>query len=133
VTIGFSLSAGFSSDDYIFLLSAERGIDRDGQESIVRLLQHPDPAWPHFFRPGSRITQHLLFQALGRNAARYAMNKTTEPVPVRIDNMARLKYIVQSTLWHRVEVEAVETGSPAVEVTLAPVSARESPVEDGEA
>jgi hypothetical protein len=59
------------------------------------------------------------YRSLGRNAARYALNKTTEPVPVRIDNMARLKYIVQSTLWHRVEVEAVRPGSPAVEVTLA--------------
>jgi propanediol dehydratase large subunit len=58
------------------------------------------------------------YRALGRNAARYALGRSTEPVPVRIDNMARLKYIVQSTLWHRVEVEATEPGAPAVEVTL---------------
>jgi hypothetical protein len=59
------------------------------------------------------------YRALGRNAARYALGKPTEPVPVRIDNMARLKYIVQSTLWHKVEVDAVKTGRPPVEVALA--------------
>jgi hypothetical protein len=59
------------------------------------------------------------YQTLGRNAARYALGKVTEPVPVRIDNMARLKFIVQSTLWHRVEVEAVEPESPPIEVDLA--------------
>jgi propanediol dehydratase large subunit len=58
------------------------------------------------------------YRTLGRNAARYAQGQPTEPVPVRIDNMARLKYIVQSTLWHRVEVEATEPGAPAVEVAL---------------
>ena len=60
------------------------------------------------------------YQALGRNAARYAQGKSTEPVPVRIDNMARLKYIVQSTLLHRAEVDATTPGAPAVEVTLRP-------------
>jgi hypothetical protein len=58
------------------------------------------------------------YRDLGRNAARYALGKTGEPVPVRIDNMARLKHIVQSTLWHRVEVEAVEPGAAAIEVAL---------------
>jgi propanediol dehydratase medium subunit len=60
------------------------------------------------------------YRALGRNAARYALGKPTEPVPVRIDNMARLKYIVQSTLLHRAEVEATTPGAPAVEVILRP-------------
>ena len=59
------------------------------------------------------------YRSLGRNAARYALGKATEPVPVKIDNTARLKYIVQSTLLHRAEVEAVEAGAPAVEVALA--------------
>ena len=44
----------------------------------------------------------------------------TEPVPVRIDNMARLKYIVQSTLLHRAEVEATTPGAPPLQVTLRP-------------
>jgi hypothetical protein len=58
------------------------------------------------------------YQTLGRNAARYAQGKATEPVPVRIDNMARLKFIVQSTLLHRVEVEAITAGAPALEVAV---------------
>jgi hypothetical protein len=58
------------------------------------------------------------YRGLGRNAARYAQGKDTEPVPVRIDNTARLRFIVQSTLWHRVEVEAVEPERPPVEVAL---------------
>jgi hypothetical protein len=58
------------------------------------------------------------YRSLGRNAARYARGEPTEPVPVRIDNMARLKYIVQSTLLHRAEVDATTPGAPAVEVVL---------------
>jgi propanediol dehydratase large subunit len=60
------------------------------------------------------------YRALGRNAARYAQDLATEPVPVRIDNMARLKYIVQSTLLHRAEVEATTPGAPPLQVTLRP-------------
>jgi hypothetical protein len=63
------------------------------------------------------------YRALGRNAACHALGKTAEPVPVRIDNMARLKHIVQSTLLHRVEVEATVPGAPPLEITL-----RETPV-----
>jgi propanediol dehydratase large subunit len=58
------------------------------------------------------------YRTLGRNAACYALGKPTEPVPVRIDNTARLKHIVQSTLLHRVEVEAATAGAPAVELVL---------------
>jgi hypothetical protein len=60
------------------------------------------------------------YRDLGRNAARYAQGRTTEPVPVRIDNMARLKYIVQSTLLHRAEVEAMTPGAPPLGVALRP-------------
>ena len=64
------------------------------------------------------------YRALGHNAARYARGQSAEPVAVRIDNMARLKFIVQSTLWHRVEVEAVTRATP-LEVRLAPAAAPE--------
>jgi propanediol dehydratase large subunit len=47
------------------------------------------------------------YRALGRNAARYALGKPAEPIPVRIDNYARLKHIVRTTLFHRREVEFV--------------------------
>jgi hypothetical protein len=58
------------------------------------------------------------YQALGHNAACYACDRPTEPVPVRVDNTARLKHIVRTTLFHRREVEAV-TGAPPVELKLA--------------
>ena len=37
---------------------------------------------------------------------------------MRIDNTARLKHIVQSTLLHRVEVEATTPGAPPLELAL---------------
>jgi hypothetical protein len=58
------------------------------------------------------------YRALGRNAACYALGKPAEPVPVRIDNMARLKHIVHSTLLHHAEVAATIPGAPAVELAL---------------
>jgi hypothetical protein len=60
------------------------------------------------------------YRALGRNAARYALGLETEPIPVRIDNTVRLKYIVQTTLFHQLEVEAVVPGAPPVELALVP-------------
>jgi len=72
------------------------------------------------------------YRSLGRNAARYALGRATEPVPVKIDNTARLKYIVQSTLLHRAEVEAVEAGAPAVEVALVEQVSLDGRVRDGE-
>ncbi|MCU0519862.1 MAG: propanediol dehydratase [Anaerolineae bacterium] len=48
------------------------------------------------------------YTQIGRNAARYAQHKPTTPAPVRIDNTARLRLIVQTTLLHRRETEMVE-------------------------
>ncbi len=47
---------------------------------------------------------------IGRNAARYAQHRPTTPAPVRIDNTARLRLIVQTALLHRRETELVEPG-----------------------
>ncbi len=58
------------------------------------------------------------YRALGRNAARRAAGCAPEPIPVRIDNTARLKHIVRTTLYHRIEVEAVVPGAPPVELSL---------------
>jgi propanediol dehydratase large subunit len=58
------------------------------------------------------------YRALGRNAARRVTGQAAEPIPVRIDNTARLKHIVRTMLYHRIEVEAVIPGAPAVEVVL---------------
>jgi hypothetical protein len=59
------------------------------------------------------------YRVIGRNAAKYAKGEPVLPVPVQIDNMARLKYIVKTTILHRRETEQVVPGRPAEEVRLA--------------
>ncbi|HWQ11236.1 MAG TPA: propanediol/glycerol family dehydratase large subunit, partial [Roseiflexaceae bacterium] len=41
------------------------------------------------------------YRAIGRNAARYARGLATAPVPVQVDNWARLRLIVKTALLHR--------------------------------
>lgn len=50
------------------------------------------------------------YVAIGRNAASYALGRPVRPVPVQIDNMARLKYIVRTTILHLRETEQVVEG-----------------------
>jgi len=52
------------------------------------------------------------YRRIGRNAARHAQHLPTAPIPVRIDNTARLRLIVQTTLLHRKETEMVEDKIP---------------------
>ena len=59
------------------------------------------------------------YRQIGRNAARYAQRKPTSPVPVRIDNTARLRLIVQTTLLHRRETEHVDPGRAPSALTTA--------------
>ena len=74
------------------------------------------PTW----RP-QRCLDHILlspsltletYQAIGRNAARYALGRRTTPVPVQVDNWARLRLIVKTTLLHRRETEWVRPEPP---------------------
>jgi propanediol dehydratase large subunit len=58
------------------------------------------------------------YRQLGRNAARYAINKPTAPVPVKIDNTARLRLIVQTTLMHLRETRQVDTQRQPTELRL---------------
>jgi len=58
------------------------------------------------------------YRVIGRNAAKYAKGQPVLPVPVRIDNMARLKYIVQTTILHRRETEQVDKNRPPEEMLL---------------
>ncbi len=55
------------------------------------------------------------YEAIGRNAARYANGVATKPVGVKIDNWARLKLIVKTALLHRRETEAI-TDEPPTEL-----------------
>ena len=59
------------------------------------------------------------YKVIGRNAAKYAKKEPVLPVPVQIDNMARLKYIVPTTILHLRETEQVRPGAPAQEVAYA--------------
>lgn len=52
------------------------------------------------------------YQAIGVNAARYAKGMTTKPVPVQVDNWARLRLIVKTALLHRHETEQVKDQPP---------------------
>jgi propanediol dehydratase large subunit len=63
------------------------------------------------------------YRAMGRNAAGYALGRRVGPVPTELDNFARAKLIVKTTLLHARETQAVQPGAAAVEIELAvPVS-----------
>ncbi len=52
------------------------------------------------------------FEQIGRNAARYAKGEVVKPVPVTVDNWARLRLIVKTALLHRRETEEVRNKPP---------------------
>jgi propanediol dehydratase large subunit len=52
------------------------------------------------------------YQAIGRNAARYARGEAVKPVPVQVDNWARLRLIVKTALLHRCETDEVRDLPP---------------------
>ena len=58
------------------------------------------------------------YRQIGRNAARYAVGKPTAPVPVRIDNTARLRLIVQTTLMHLRETEMIRRDRPPTDLRI---------------
>jgi propanediol dehydratase large subunit len=58
------------------------------------------------------------YRAMGRNAAGYALGKRVGPVPTQLDNFARAKLIVRTTLLHARETQAIVPGAEAVELAL---------------
>ena len=60
------------------------------------------------------------YRQIGRNAARYAQRRPTIPAPVKLDNTARLRLIVQTTLLHRRETEMIEAGRRPSALRLVP-------------
>jgi propanediol dehydratase large subunit len=60
------------------------------------------------------------YRAMGRNAAAYARGEAIGPVPTELDNFARAKLIVRTTLLHARETAAVVPGAEAVELELEP-------------
>jgi propanediol dehydratase large subunit len=53
-----------------------------------------------------------IYEQLGANAARYAKGVAVKPVPVMVDNWARLKLIVKTALLHRRETEEIRERKP---------------------
>lgn len=58
------------------------------------------------------------YRAIGRNAAAYALFERPSPVPTEIDNFARAKHIVRTTLMHSVETDAIVDNASPVEIEL---------------
>jgi len=58
------------------------------------------------------------YRAIGRNAAGYATGRAVGPVPTMMDNFARAKLIVRTTLLHARETAAIVPGAPPVELEL---------------
>ena len=61
------------------------------------------------------------YRAMGRNAAGYALGHRVGPVPTELDNFARAKLIVRTTLLHARETQAVQPGAAPVELEIAVV------------
>ena len=59
------------------------------------------------------------YRAMGRNAAAYALGRDVGPVPTELDNFARAKLIVRTTLLHARETAEVVPGADPVELELA--------------
>ncbi len=62
--------------------------------------------------PQSPSLTLTTYSQIGRNAARYAKGEATTPVPVQVDNWARLRLIVKTALLHRRETEMVRERPP---------------------
>jgi propanediol dehydratase large subunit len=58
------------------------------------------------------------YRAIGLNAAGYALGKRVGPVPTELDNFARAKLIVRTTMLHAGETRAVVPGAQPVELGL---------------
>jgi hypothetical protein len=59
------------------------------------------------------------YRAMGRNAAGYALDQRVGPVPTELDNFARAKLIVHTTLLHAQETRAVEPDASPLDVCFA--------------
>ncbi len=58
------------------------------------------------------------YRAMGRNAGGYALGLRVGPVPTALDNFARAKLIVQTTLLHAQEARAAVVGASTVELAV---------------
>jgi len=61
------------------------------------------------------------YHQIGANAASHAMRHPPSPVPVKVDNMARLRLIVQAMLMHKREIASIVAGKAPTEMRVAHV------------
>lgn len=59
---------------------------------------------------------------IGRNAACHALNDPPMPVPVKVDNMARLRLIVHGLLMHKREIGCIVADKPLTELEVSHVA-----------
>ncbi len=59
------------------------------------------------------LLSRAAYVQIGANAASHALGRPPLPVPVRVDNMSRLRLIVHAVLMHKREIAAVRAGEPA--------------------
>jgi hypothetical protein len=71
------------------------------------------------------------YRAIGRNAAGYARGRAVGPVPTLMDNYARAKLIVKTTLLHARETAAIVPGARAVELALSTAAVPPSDTSEG--
>ena len=62
------------------------------------------------------------YRAMGRNAAGYALGQRVGPVPTELDNFARAKLIVRTTLLHAREAAASRAGRAGRRARRSPPS-----------
>jgi hypothetical protein len=67
------------------------------------------------------------YRQIGRNAAGYALGQPVAPVPTVLDNYARAKLIVRTTLLHARETAEIDRDAPPVELRLVAVPAAAAP------
>ena len=59
------------------------------------------------------------YRRIGRNAACYALRHPVPPIKLSVDNHARLRLIVKTTLMHWRETQQIEVGAPPIEVRIS--------------
>lgn len=62
------------------------------------------------------LLSRAAYVQIGANAAAHAQGRPPQPVPVRVDNMSRLRLIVHAMLMHKREIAAVDARAPAMEM-----------------
>jgi len=66
--------------------------------------------------PSAPLLSREAYFQIGANAACHARREPPSPVPVKVDNMARLRLIVHATLMHKREIAAIDATRGPIEV-----------------